>query len=455
MPPSIGTLNATYLSAFPMLAKRDFDKYLYNPANSVNLASLLVQLGRVRGFKPSIEESDSWRYFTWTRSNVMSLIDTTGATITGSGSTTVTVAMASALLSGFVRRNYQLRLGSQTAFVQSVTRLNGVATMVIKSVNGNNLTLVAGTKIPVVGNAFSDGAKPAENVVYDLSNNENFIQTFREHDEWTNGIGRQRIEVEVAGQPYYTFISHLQKAEALMCQISNALIAGNKTTNGIDNTALPLADFENKKVQTTSGIDEIVRTRGITSDATTPGVWTLDDIADLEDAIVAAYGPDDYFALASTKSRRPIAYYGKNLTGTGGLTQVRMGVNGREIDMMVEKITLPGGKSLEIIKLPIMDDPAGIGATDISNYMYLLPKGNTTTKDSGVQPRLSLRTMKQYAINGNGMLTNTGMYPVRETHTGGLAPYPTNGELIWNTDWDCELGLDLLVAEHTARIKMA
>lgn len=448
MAATFGILDKKYVSAIPLLDQREIMAGIVDISNEKNFADIMRLTNRMKSTK-------EWIYHQYTKSNVLELIDTTGATITNSGTPTVTVVLASAALSGYVTRGLQLRIGTKTVYVYNVTRSSSVATMIIKSYDGSNVTLTAGTLLPTVGASFGEGSGAAQNIRYDLTKYFNYIQTFREHDEFTDVQGRAKIEVPMAdGSHYYTVLSHAQKIQALYAKMSNAMIASQVTPNGVENASPSMTDVDGNGVQTTRGLDQYVTSYGINDQVTSTGVVVLADITDLEDQFIANRAPKEFFGFSSTKARRPYSTYAKNLTGSSGIVSTRLNVDGREVDMMIDKLLTPGGFTFDLTTMPILDNPQGLGAVaDISGSIYFVPKGNAAIVEGGVQPYIQMRYIEQYPIT-NGTMSNLGNAQVREQHGGGLAPIAIGSKNVWETDWTAYAGLECIAVQHFAKQKV-
>jgi hypothetical protein len=211
--------------------------------------------------------------------------------------------------------------------------------------------------------------------------------------------------------------------------------------------AAPTLRMEGHTFQTTRGLHNyIIDQGGIQDTVTTPGTVVIGDIKDLVTQFVANKCPNNYLMWHGTLTGSHYDDFLKNL-GSAGVTSVRMIINGREIDMMVER-WLYAGFTFQKKRLPIIDHPQLFnftGASNIYKHVYFVPTDNVKTQLSGVLPRIRMRYIPQPLEGGTG----DAIY--KEVHQGLLAPIPIGRDANWTTDWITYQGLEILGAQHFAK----
>ena len=147
----------------------------------------------------------------------------------------------------------------------------------------------------------------------------------------------------------------------------------------------------------------------------------------------------------------PLSRYLKGL-GNGGAESVRLNFDGKEIDFSVERFTLNGGWTFDMIEQAIMGNADGVGyditpgvKSDIGRSLFYMPEGNAPTLDGTMVPYWCIKYMQP----GIGMAAVEGMEAIfHRIETGGLAKVPTSREMVQNVDIWCHTGLEATLPEH-------
>jgi hypothetical protein len=430
-----GTLNKAYVSALDgMIEQRDIASTLLDVANDSGFLKTMRLFGRTKKAK-------AWEYHQFVNTDMFPTL--TVGTTSGSGSTSVTTALTAG--NGFIRKGDLVKFpDDKVGYVYSVSTTSGVDTLVIKSVNGDNLTLASGNALVYNGDAVGEGSTAVTNRNYDVTKQSNLIQIFRETHVVTDVEKITPIEFEYKGQPYYSAYQHAIKIKNLMASVDIAMIGGKKSVTKFGDGSPVLIDDAGNPIQTTGGLDEYVSTSGINDSLASTGVLVDTDLADFASQLNAAKAPLNYMGYTSDATKIVFDTFFK-LGKTTSMQSVRMNIDNKtNIDMTVDQYR-HGTRTYELIPLSILDHPKLL-TPSIKGSIYWIPKDKVATVDDGVQPRIQIRYKDPQVKGGDGM--------IGEWHTGALAPVPQGDQLIWGAHWVTYQGLECLGVNHFAKQKV-
>ena len=390
------------------------------------------------------------------------MIDTTGATVT-TGAAVISVyglptSSFQFLLVGDLLKFPNGKVG-RVQFKGDNTAGVGHA-MTIQSVDGTNLTLVAGNKLSAFSNAQEEGSLEPAARRWSVNSLQNRVQIFRNAIKITDVQNASKIELEFNGKPYilpYEMIQGLQKHRGdislamWLGEVSNTLFAN--LDGDPASTGSYLAGAQGYGVQTTRGMDSYISNYGINDTLTTPGTFTLSDLGDLEAKLTAVRAPMEYMIAGSNQAVAVVSDFLKNLPSSGaavptavGINSGRLQVNGREIDLQAEKF-MHGGYTYNLKAFKVLSN------TDVINYsggpieksIYFLPMGKVKTVGGGMNDYFRYKYMAQPA-------PGTGSVETAELMTGALAPTPTNQEQSLTVTWTSNMGLEVFAPNKFAKI---
>jgi hypothetical protein len=429
-----GTLNKAYVSALDgMIEQRDIASTLLDVANDTGFLKTMRLFGRTKKAK-------AWEYHQFVNTDMFPTI--TVGTTSGSGTATVTTALTAG--NGFLRKGDLVKFpNDKVGYVYSVSTTSGIDTVVIKSGNGDNLTLVSGNALVYNGDAVGEGSTKVDNRNYDVTKQSNLIQIFRETHVVTDVEKITPIEFEYKGQAYYSAYQHAVKIKNLMASVDIAMIGGTKSVTKFGDASPALVDSDGKPIQLTGGLDEYVSTSGINDSLATTGVLVTADLGDFAAQLNAAKAPLNYMGYTADATKIVFDNYFKAL-GSGGINSGRISLDGKDIDLTVDSYRY-GTRTYELIPLSILDHPKLLTAS-IKGSIYWIPKDKVPTVDDGVQPRIQIRYKDPQVKGGDGM--------IGEWHTGALAPVPQGDELVWGAHWVTYQGLECLGVNHFAKQKV-
>ena len=430
---SRGTLNKAYVSAIDMLDQRDINPALIDVANDTGFLSTMQLLGRTKKCKMT-------EYYHWVNSELFAAI--TVGTTSGSGSATVTTALTAG--NGFLRvGDTVLFPNDKQGYVYSKSTTSGVDTLVIKSTDGSNLTLVSGNALVYNGDVVGEESSAVENRKYDVTKFSNVIQAFREIDVITDIQKVTPIEFEYNGKSLYGVYQHAKKVQALKSSIDIAMIGGKQSVTRYGDASPALTDANGKPIQTTMGLDQYTTTYGVNDSLATTGVFTTADMDDFADQLNAAKAPLDYMGYCSDSSKRVLDTYFKGL-GSSSITKGQLSLDGKNVDLTIDKYTY-GSRTYEPIPLPILDHPKVL-TPSIKNSIYWIPKGKVSVEGGGMEPRIQIRYLQHSFPGGNEL--------IGEWHTGALSPNGNGEDANWKAHWETYQGLECLGAQQFAKMKI-
>lgn len=436
---SSGIINKSYVSSIdPILDTREINKHVTDIYNENGLIDILNLSDRKMPTKQPI-------YYTFVNESVFKLLDTTGGSITGSGTVQVTIPLTAAT-SGFNRADdLVLCTDGNTGIITSVSSSSGIDTIVIKSVSGANLTVTAGDKLSSYSVAVGENSTSRTNLRYGLTRYSNKYQIYKETSQITDVQNASTIEVEFEGQPKFIVKDHIDKTVKLKGMINASFIAGDMSNTSYSDANPYLTDPVTSglsgggAVQTTRGINKYIQLYGTTLN-TGGGAYTLSALEDALDNLTAVRAPLEYEVIGGKKARRIVDTMVKNL-GSSGITSVRLVVDGKELDTEVSQFN-HGGYTLNFVTMPILDHPTLMSQTSIAKSLYFIPMNNQVqVEGGGYDPAIRVRYVPSQSPYGNDM--------IGETHYGALNVVNPNGQgQFMGTDWTTTQGLECLGVQH-------
>jgi len=433
-----GTTNKRLVSAIQYLDKRSINKGVVDEANDAAFLGTLNTYGR----KATVP-SNQWNYKHFVNSDLLKtfVVDA----VTGSGTATLAITLTPAGGTGFVRTGYKLRTaaGKVVIVTSAITTASSKDSFTAKSVDGSNVTLAAAGVMSYAGLTVGEKSKKVDNLFYDQTAYENFIEAFREIDVMTDVQSAAEVETQAQdGSMLYNYVQYIQKAQLFKLGIDAAFIGGVKSGTQFSDGTPALTNTDGDAIQTTNGLDAYTTSRGVDDSVATLGTLLLTDYDDLFDRITAVKGPSEYMSMGSNKVLNKNADLFGNLGGNG-LASVQFLLDAKkpqDFDLNVQQFTR-GRFTLQFMRMPIFDHPNlynYTGAGSISKALYGMPKDSVKTT-TGIQPRVQVRYMKPQVKNSMGNETTA------EWYTGALAPNgPTNDEMVSECHWVSYQGLECL-----------
>ena len=320
------------------------------------------------------------------------------------------------------------------------------STIVIKSVDGTNLTLVATDKISFFSNAAGEGSLSPAAKRWGVTKHANQVQIFKGKFEVTDVQKASKVEVEFQGKPYYMYKGQHESLMKFRDDISAALMFGRKSSTLFADANPSLVDGEGKPVQTTMGMDQYVTTYGKDQSLLSAGVVSLADVKALTQLLNKDRCPQEYFLFVGTTQNIYWDDLFNNLGNSALLSQgARFQISGKEVDLGIDTIKIYGRtyykKHLTLLDHKnIINFAGGYNAKDAA---YGVPATKIKSIDGQMIDRLGVRYMAEGGTD----------FKYREILLGGLAPVPTNERSVLEVHYESIQGLEILGAQQTFKIK--
>jgi hypothetical protein len=439
--------NYNYISLISLLVDDEINPNAIDIYNWESFTDLMGIMGRYKESKQPV-------YHNYVNADIGVQGDTTGASVTGSGTATVGTTFTTGT-SGYTFKNQLVIFpNGKVGHVQNVTGTTQDA-VTIKSVDGTNLTHTAGQKLDIFSIAVGEASIVTTNKNRPLVKYVNNIQHFRHVNEETDVAKVSITRVSFNGSNHFYSKNLIEKYMELKGWVNGALLGGKISNSLFSDTTPALTDPEGGgAVQTTRGYDQYCTTYGVNDTVASPGIWTLADHGDVIDQLIAkrALISQGYKLVMATKVKGVVDNHLKNL-GSSNVNSVRLtgDVNGAsKMNFMVDEFSYKG-MNAQMAVMSILDNNKMFSQTDIVKSIYYMPGDSVKTLDNGYQSRVQIR----YQSHGVGPI-NKGVKIWAEWHSGPLSPVAGSlnveqDRLIWRCNWKTNQGLEVLGAEHTAK----
>lgn len=301
-----------------------------------------------------------------------------------------------------------------------------------------------GDKFVVFSNAQGEGSGSPDPIKYGLTKQSNRVQIFKNKYRISDVAKASKITVEYKGKPYFMYKGTYEALQRFRGDISNSLMFGKGSGDFYSGASVgDMSDAGGNAVQTTNGLREELRSGGILESGSPFdfNVNVIDTLTDLTKALNKARAPKDYWMWLGTDANIKMDNALNGLDGTG-FTSARFAVDGRSIDLGVDKFSLYG-RTWNKKQLSILDHNELGSTVTGSGEVYLIPTGQVKTAGGGG----SQDYMQVRYLEGDG-----NNFSFRETLTGGLAPTPTSADSILDVNYQAIMGLEVLGKEHCALV---
>ncbi len=444
MATTLGLTQKNYVSAIsPLLDKREIFKGIIDGQRDDEYTMFLEAVGGKAIIAPVDEQTGMSVYHSWYDNPISQMIDTTSATVTGSGTATVVVTVLPAGSQNKLIVGDELRWSTFTAIVTATTAAGFTAT----SISGGNLTLTAGTSISPFSRAYEEGSDAPTSERFDVSSITNQTQIIRSAYSFTDVQMRNGVEFEVNGQDSIIPYEAIQSAKKHKLKVQGALFMGELSPTQFASASPTITGANGRPIQTTRGMTQYVKDFGVQDTVATAGTIVYQDLADMTAALVAARAPRKYGVAGSNAAISTYYAYFKNL-GSSGMVSGRIDVTGSDIDLVVSKVDF-NNFDLNFFEVGYLNNQQvfGSGATLLSEAkkVWFMPMGKVNTVKHGVVPFMRQRYSKPAYMGGastqNRTIGDNGM--TMEIISGGLAPQPTNGTLTASVSYTTNVGMEV------------
>ena len=373
---------------------------------------------------------------------------TIGASGAGSGTGVQTDISIAATTGAGNARAGDLAMGASGNIyqVKAITQATNKVTLAPVDGAGVATDYDANSTLVVFSNAQGEGSGSPAAIKYGMTKQENGVQIFKNSYRISDVAKASKITVEYKGKPYFMYKGAYEALQRFRGDISNSLMFGKKSAFGWAGvTANALTDSAGNVVQTTNGLREELVDGGILNSGS-PYDHDTDPQATMQSltaALNTARAPRDYWMWCSSSANIAMDNWLNAIT-SAGLTGARFNVDGKQVDLGVDKFSIYG-RSFMKKSLSVLDHAQlGTGVTtwgSSSGDAYFVPAGQIKVHGgSGSQDYLQVRYLEG---DGNN-------FSFRETLTGGLAPTPTSADAILDVNYEAIMGLEVLGKEHCA-----
>jgi len=301
----------------------------------------------------------------------------------------------------------------------------------------------SGDIFKVFSNAQGEGSGVPSPIKYGLTKQSNRVQIFKNKYRISDVAKASKVTVEYKGKPYFMYKGTYEALMRFRADISNALMFGKGSGDFYAGATVGDMNIGGNAVQTTNGLKEELKAGGILNSSSPYAFDTnvLTTLENLTSALNKARAPKDYWMWVDTSANIKIDNALNGLSGNV-LTGARFNVDGREIDLGIDKFSLYG-RTWNKKQLSILDHNELGDTVTGSGEIYLVPTGQVKVAGGGgSQDYLQVRYLEG---DGNN-------FSFRETLTGGLAPTPTSADAVLDVNYQAILGLEVLGKEHCALV---
>jgi len=457
--PYVSGSNSNLIVSTSLLDQRDIYKQLVDTQDDAEWLDFLWMAGKKEATSMPI-------YYNMYNDKLYNLIDTTGATIAGSGTSQVTITFP-ATGAGYASFNFLLVNDlikfpdngiTASGAIGKVSSKNTTTRVVVIDavVSGATgfMTAVAGNKLSCFSNAQPEGSNAPEQRRWLVNKLQNQTQIFRNTLKITDVQNMSKIELEFNGKPYILPYENIQALQKHRGDVSLALWLGQASTDTFQ--GVPFTQYNQAyATQTTRGMDSYISSYGINGQVATAGTFTLQDLSQMEAQLISARSPFEYMIAGSNAAIATISDFLKNLPSSGvvpaggsqanGVYSGRLQVDGREIDLEAEKFKHGGFTfNLKAFKVLSNQDVMGYTNSTVTKSAYFMPMGKVKTVGGGMADYFRYRYQPQPT-------PGLGSSETAEIMTGALAPTPTNQEMSLTTTWTSNIGLEVFAPNRFAK----
>lgn len=445
------------LTSTSLLDQRDIYKQLVDTQDDAEWLDFLWMAGKKEATSMPI-------YYNMYNDKLYNLIDLTGATVTGSGTSQVTIVFPAGPSAGYNSFNFLLvndlikfpdvsyassgNIGKVSS--KNTTTRTVVIDAVVTGITGY-LTAATGNKLSCFSNAQPEGSNAPEQRRWLVNKLQNQTQIFRNTMKITDVQNMSKIELEFNGKPYILPYENIQSLQKHRGDISLALWLGQASTDTFQGQAFTQYN-QTYATQTTRGMDSYISSYGINGQVAVPGTFTLADLSAMEAQLIAARSPFEYMIAGSNAAVATISDFLKNLPSSSatapagtGVNSARIVVDGREIDLEAEKFRHGGFTfNLKAFKVLSNQDVMAYTGSTVTKSAYFMPMGKVKTVGGGMADYFRYRYQPQPT-------PGLGSSETAEIMTGALAPTPTNQEMSLTTTWTSNIGLEVFAPNRFAK----
>lgn len=393
------------------------------------------------------------------------IFDTTGGTISNSGTNTITAQSTNLDAVTYTRKSQIVYFpnGAQ-GVVQSVATVSSKCQIVIKVVSGTT-TCTAGDKLTLGGILGGEKSGAPTPLTEGLTDYTNKYMIMTEATEMTDVELANRVELTINGEDRYFPLQYMTTLSKLKNNTNKQFILGDISDTAFDDNSPFLTDPNTTydgggggAQQSSRGLYNWIKTYGVqlqavgsgSSGSPVPnGVIVKADIDNICDSLTAQRASNEQLVLGSDKVIRGFSQYFKNL-GSSGVNSVRLnlGNDDKELDINVDKVTW-GVKELNFARLPILDNDV-VSVHNAGKVAYVVPKNHRVeVMGGGYKPAMAMKYVRQTPMRG------LGDELIKETQYGANAPVTPSGTAsFFGTKFETKVGFDFKCPSQALTIQV-
>jgi len=443
----IGTVNKNYISSISMLDQREILNQLVDRTNEDSTLMDVLSLDKrmvVTGNPTYHNFVNEELYQLETVKTGTTPSDNSGGS--GQGDVTFLTTRVSGA-SSFRKGDLLLLASGYLVYVFSKNNDAGGDVIRVKAVSSSvttaNLAIAADQTIAAVSRAEGEGSGAPDPIRYGMSKQYNQVQIIKEAYEITDVERANKIETTFGGKPYIFYKGQHDAFRKFMAHCSFALLTGQISDANFEISSPTLVDSDGNGVQTTRGLDQYITDYGIND----TGTISYSEYGDICRELAKQRTPKSFLVGLSTEGQIAHDNIFSSLASNPFSTQARLQINGKEVDIMVNKAKLHG-YNFQYMIMPMLDHKNVLnftGSAGYSNHIYFIPDGKVKTQKEGMLDRIRCRYMAQ--PDGHEMY--------KETHHGRLSPQQNTKVDKWEIVYSTNMGLEILGAEHFAKYVMS
>ena len=429
MSATIGQIQKNYVSSVNFLDKREI---LNQVLDITNEEASFLDVMELSG-RSVVTSMPQYHHFVNDELYVLATV----TAVTGSGAAILSAQIDA---TAYAATNVQEQVLFEDGMVGLVEAKIGSSTIVIKSVDGELLTLSAADKISFFSNAAGEGSGSPDSKRWAPSKIFNQVQTFKGKFKVTDIQKVSQVEVEFKGKPYYMYKGQHESLMKFRNDISAGLFFSRISDTQYGDANPDLTDADGNAIQTTGGLDQWVKTYGGDYSLLTANEINQEDIEDLTQNLNADRAPQEYFLFVGTAKNIQFDNFFNALGNGAIISQAARFEVGANLNLGIDSVKIYG-RTYHKKYLPLLDHKNIVnftGGYDAKDAAYGAPAGKVKTIDGSMVDRFRVRYM---AGDGTDL-------KYREILLGGLAPVPTDERSVLEIHYQSTQGLEVLGANY-------
>jgi hypothetical protein len=306
-------------------------------------------------------------------------------------------------------------------------------------------TVAVGDQIPFFSNAFGEGSGSPDAIKYGLTKYFNQVQIFKEKYAITGIQKASSVEVEYEGKPYIMYKGQHESLMKFRGDISFAMFMSKKSATNFESSSPSLVDADGNAIQTTGGLDEYVTSQGINKTVASSAL-SLADLRTLTKELNLRRAPDSDMVFTGTNKNIEWDDLFNQLGNSATLSTAAKFDIGKNLELGIDSVKIYG-RTYYKKYLPLLDHKNvtnfSTSFKQFSDAAYFVP--NDKVKAHGSGETIDRLRVRYLAGDGSDLR-------YIETMLGKFAPTPTSDKSVSEIHYESVQGLEVLGANHFAKI---